>query len=252
MTMLAEERRTKILALLHAKGVVTVAELAQDCNVANETIRRDLDVLDRQGLLKRIHGGAQLIQNDLEIPFDIRKQTNVDEKRRIAKKAVRFVSPGDTLFLDISSTALFFAKELSGLQNITVITNSVRIAHEFINKKELTFISTGGILRPNSYSLVGPLTNNAVRNYRADIFFTSCRGFSLRHGVSDSNELENEVKKTMLSRSAKLYLLMDHTKINKVGLTQFATINDIHAIISDDKISEGDAQLIREAGIKLF
>jgi DeoR/GlpR family transcriptional regulator of sugar metabolism len=192
------------------------------------------------------------LKSKQEIPFDMRSETNVEEKRSIAVKAARFVEPGDTLFLDISSTAMYFAREISHIKDITVVTNSVIIALEFIDKKDVTLISTGGTLRPNSYSLVGPLATGAVKNYRADKFFCSCRGFSLEHGVSDSNELENEVKRAMFQQSSKLYLLMDHSKYGETGLARFAAAEDIDILFTDDGMPAGQLQELRNAGLTVL
>lgn len=250
--MLAAERRNRIVRLLSSTGTVTVSQLSDEFGVTAETIRRDLDILEQENLLRRIHGGAVALQNRQEVPFDIRSETNVEEKRLIAQKAARSVEPGDTLFIDISSTAMFFAKEICKIPDITVITNSLIIALEFIDKKDVTLISTGGTLRPNSYSLVGPLANTAIKNYRADKFFCSCRGFSLDHGVSDSNELENEVKKTMLQQSSKLYLLMDHSKFGETGLAQFANAADIDVLFCDNRLAEEDLRAIKMAGVTVL
>ena len=133
--MLAAERRNRIVRLLSSTGTVTVSQLRDEFGVTAETIRRDLDILEQENLLRRIHGGAVALQNRQEVPFDIRSETNVEEKRLIAQKAARFVEPGDTLFIDISSTAMFFAKEICKIPDITVITNSLIIALEFIDKK---------------------------------------------------------------------------------------------------------------------
>lgn len=252
MRVLAEERRRQILAMLNARGSVHVSELSASFGVTEETIRRDLDTLDARNLLRRIHGGAVALQSRQEVPFDVRRQTNVEEKRQVAAKAARLVEPGDTLFLDISSTVMFLAKELANMKDITVITNSARIALEFIDKNDVTLISTGGILRPNSYSLVGPLANDAASKYYADKFFSSCRGFSIKYGATDSNELESEVKRSMVKRSSRLYLLMDHTKLNDIGLTQFASVDEIDTIICDDGIDEDSTRAIGEIGINLL
>ena len=250
--MLAEERRRQIIALLNLRGSIQVSELSSSFSVTEETIRRDLDILNGRNLLKRTHGGAVALQSRHEVPFDVRKQVNIEEKRQIAAKAAGLVQPGDTVFLDISSTAMFLAKELSNMKDITVIANSTRIVLEFIDKKDITFISTGGILRPNSYSLVGPLANDAVSKYYADKFFSSCKGFSLKHGATDSNELESEVKKNMMRRSSSLYLIIDHTKLDETGLIQFASVDEIDTIICDDGIDEQSARSIREAGKNLL
>jgi len=107
--MLAEERRRQIIALLNSRGSIQVSELSSSFNVTEETIRRDLDILNGKNLLKRTHGGAVALQRRHEVPFDVRKQANIEEKRQIAAKAARLVEPGDTVFLDISSTAMFLA-----------------------------------------------------------------------------------------------------------------------------------------------
>lgn len=236
--MLAEERRQKILALLNSKGSIQVADLSKRLKVTEETIRRDLEVLKNRNLLKRIHGGAIAIQNQQEIPFNIRKQKNIEEKQIIAEKAVKLIKPGDTIFLDISSTVMFLAKKLAELSDITIITNSTKVVLEFANNKNITVISTGGILRANSYSLVGPLANKALSNYFADKFFSSCNGVSVKYGATESNELEKEVKINMLKRAKQHILLVDHSKFNKVGLSQFASLDDIDIIVSDNSVNK--------------
>lgn len=249
--MLAEERRQKILSLLNSKGSIQVADLSKRLKVTEETIRRDLEILKNRNLLKRIHGGAIAIQNQPEIPFNIRKQKNVEEKKIIAEKAVKLIKPGDIIFLDISSTVMFLAKKLAELavNDITIITNSATVVLEFANNKNITVISTGGILRANSYSLVGPLANKALSNYFADKFFSSCNGISVKYGATESNELEKEIKINMLKRANQHILLVDHSKFNKVGLSQFASLDDIDIIVSDDSVNKSIKDEFEAKGI---
>jgi DeoR family fructose operon transcriptional repressor len=246
--MLAEERRNQIINILESKGNVQVSDLSDFFAVTDETIRRDLDILKDKNLLKRTHGGAMALPNKQEISYDIRKNKNIQEKQQIAKKAAALVKPGDTIFLDISSTAMFLAKELFKMKDITIITNSAYIVFNFIDNKDVTLISTGGTLKPNSYSFVGPLAKEAVNKYFVDKFFSSCKGFSLKYGATESNDLENEVKKNMLQRSNRLFLLVDYTKINEIGLAQFASLEEIDTIIFDDKIDSSFINLLKNSG----
>lgn len=249
--MLAEERRQEILRLLDNKDSVHVSDLSKTLDVTEETIRRDLDVLDKRKLLKRIHGGAvPLVSNNKnELSFNIRQNKKIKEKKQIATKAIKLIAEGDTIFLDASSTSLFLAKELKKTQNITVVTNSIRIIFELSDLNNITVISTGGILRPNSLSFVGPLANETLKKYFADKIFASCKGISVNYGATDSNELEIEVKQNMIKQSKKLIILSDHSKVNEIGLTQFASIEEIDTLITDELVDKNSLKNFEKAGL---
>lgn len=237
--MLAEERRQEILKIVNNQGSVHVTELSNLLNVTEETIRRDLETLDEQKELKRTHGGAVALEsNKLELSFNLRKDKNIEEKKEIARKAIELIEPGDTIFMDASSTSLYLAREMTDLQHITVITNSVGIIFTLTENKNINIISTGGTLRPNSLSFVGPLTCDTIGNYFADKMFASCKGLSPLHGATDSNELEIEVKKKMIVQSKKTFILADSSKFEHVGLSQFASLEQIEKIITNCKQSE--------------
>lgn len=253
--MLAEERRQEILRILNIEGSVHVKELSKTLEVTEETIRRDLEVLNNKKLLKRTHGGAIPLKNNeknLELSFNIRTEKNVEEKQIIATKAVSLINEGETIFLDASSTSLFLARELNKFRNITVLTNSIRIVYELTNNNNITVISTGGILRSNSLSFVGPLANDTIKKYYADKFFASCKGISTEHGATDSNELEIEVKKNMLNQAREIIILADYTKFEEIGLTQFASINQINTIITDNSISNNMKNSFEKMGIEIL
>ncbi|MFW6287820.1 MAG: DeoR/GlpR family DNA-binding transcription regulator [bacterium] len=237
--MLAVERRHEILKILNNKGSVHVTEISKILRVTEETIRRDLDILNDRKLLQRTHGGAISIEdNKSELSFNIRKEKNVEEKDKIASKAVNLINNGDTIFLDASTTSMYLAAQLKNFTDLTIVTNSVRIILELVENTNINIIATGGILRANSLSYVGPLTNEAIKKYYADKFFTSCKGISIEHGATDSNEMEIEIKKLMSKQAQKLIVLADYSKFDQVGLSQFATFDDIDTIITDDNIDE--------------
>jgi DeoR family fructose operon transcriptional repressor len=253
--MLAEERRQRILEELNNNGSIQVTDLSRLFDVTEETIRQDLKKLEKKNLLKKIHGGAISIkqkESKVELSFDIRKEKNIISKRKIAKKAAEFVDVGDTIFMDASSTALFLANKLIDSRNITVITSSNRIVSELAKNKNITVISTGGLLRPNSLSFVGPVANNTLKKYHANKAFISCQGISLEHGITNSNELEIEIKQNMIARASKVFLLADRTKFNKIGLTQFASTEEIDKIITDDSIEESILNSFHKVGKKII
>ncbi|QTL96727.1 DeoR family transcriptional regulator [Iocasia frigidifontis] len=252
--MLAEERRQEILRLLDNKDSVHVSDLSKILDVTEETIRRDLDVLDKKKLLKRIHGGAvPLVSNSKnELNFNIRQNKKIKEKKQIAAKAIELIEEGDTIFLDASSTSLFLARELKKTQNITVVTNSIRIIFELSDLNNITVISTGGILRPNSLSFVGPLANETLKKYFADKIFASCKGIAVDYGATDSNELEIEVKQNMIKQSKKVIILSDHSKVNEIGLTQFASIEEIDTLITDELVDKNSLKNFEEAGLTVL
>lgn len=237
--MLAAERRREIIKLINNKGIVHVAELGNTFEVTEETIRRDLDILQSNNQLKRIHGGAVSLQTEeTDLSFDTRKEKNVNEKKEIAIKAAKFIQPGDTIFLDASSTSLFLARELDSTKNITIITNSIRIVYELADNTNINLISTGGILNPKTLSLVGPLANQSISKYFADKLFASCKGISIEHGATDSYDLEIEVKKRMIKQAREVIIMADHSKFNEIGLTRFASLDNINKIISDSRLSK--------------
>ena len=147
--MLAIERRNTILSRLTEDGKVIVADLSRLFNVTEETIRRDLEKLENEGLAKKTYGGAVLNQNqnNIDLPFTVRKETNVSEKRMVAQKTAELIKDGDYIMLDASSTAIFVAKEIKNRKNITLITNSVEILLEMADKEDWRVLSTGGSLK---------------------------------------------------------------------------------------------------------
>ncbi|RCW61073.1 MULTISPECIES: DeoR/GlpR family DNA-binding transcription regulator [Halanaerobium] len=251
--MLAEERRQRILEKINIDGTVHVSDLSEELDVTEETIRRDLDVLDERELLSRIHGGAVAIETNskAELSFNVRENKMKNSKTEIAKKAVNLIEEGETIFLDASTTAMYLARELANLNNLTVITNSIKIMMELIDYDNITVISTGGTLRSNSFSFVGPLANETVKKYFADKIFASCKGITVQHGATDSNELEIEVKENMIKQTNEIIILADHCKLNQTGLAKFVNFEDIDTLITD---SNADIKIIDEfesAGLKV-
>ncbi|MCX7711509.1 MAG: DeoR/GlpR family DNA-binding transcription regulator [Clostridia bacterium] len=237
--MFGVERRSKILSLLNEKKSITVQEAAEGFGVTEETIRRDLKVLEGQGLLMRTHGGAVLADDSkAEAPLEIRQGINIKGKDAIGREAAKLVKDGDTIILDASTSSLFVARHIKDRVGVTVITNAEKVVLELSDCEEITVICTGGTLRHKSLSYVGRAAESMLSNYHADMVFLSCKGFSPDKGFTDSNEQESDIRKLMIACSEKVIYLCDHTKFDKVGYVTTARLTDTDIFISDSSISQ--------------
>ena len=197
--MLAIERRNEILEKLQTDRRVVVSELSQIYEVSEETIRRDLDKLVNDGYAIKSYGGAVINENmNIDLPFNIRKNRNVIGKQRIAEMVAKVVQDGDSIMLDASSTAVYIAKGLKDKKNLTLITNSMEIVIELLDMSDWRVLSTGGVSREGSFALVGTQTNRMLQSYHADKAIISCKGLDMAAGLTDSDELLADNKRTML------------------------------------------------------
>jgi len=247
--MFALERQKRILEMLNANGAVWVSKLSVELGVTEETVRRDLEKLEKQEALLRTHGGAIPIQDSsYELSLEKRKQTNSDIKERLAKEAAKHILPGDTIFLDSSTTTFFIAKEIKKLRNITVITNSLRIINELSGTELIKVLTVGGLIS-NNQSLVGSLAESTIENnYFADKFFFSSKGINADIGVLESNEQECFIKQKILLNANEKYYLCDSSKIGKVGFYKLAPIEAIDYFITDSALSDEYVEKFTESG----
>ncbi|AIQ69292.1 DeoR/GlpR family DNA-binding transcription regulator [Paenibacillus graminis] len=250
--MLAAERRKKIIDLVHQDKRVLVSDLSRMFEVTEETIRRDLEKLEKDGILSRTYGGAMLNRHTNEdLPFVTRNALNTDMKRNIALKALDLINDGDTLMVDPSSTAFEFLKLLGNKNNLTVITNSINILHEFASSG-MNIISSGGSLRHRSLSLVGPVAHDTIRRYNVDTAVISCKGIDMERGITDSNEPECELKKHMLRQAQKVVLLADHTKFDKTAFTRLVDLSSIDVLITDRRPAQPWLTRLAEENIEVL
>jgi DeoR/GlpR family transcriptional regulator of sugar metabolism len=249
--MLIAERHREILNILQRDGSVRVTELARTFQVTEETVRRDLEKLEIDGRLQRSHGGAVSISNNgREIPLTEREVRQQAEKKAIGHAAALRVQPGDSIFIDASSTALAFARVLPD-SHLTVLTNALKVALELSNRPHVRVIGTGGLLAPESLSFVGPLTEKLLSDYHVDKLFFSCKGVDYERGISESNELQGALKNKLLSISTERYLLADHTKFGVRGLTRFADFSDVTEIITDKNTPAAIITQLQSRGVKV-
>ncbi len=250
--MFALERQKKIMEMLASEGAVSVSRLSAELSVTEETVRRDLEKLEKQGSLRRTHGGAVTVdENTNEASLEKRKATNVVEKQKIAKIAAREIKEGDTIFLDASTTTFFMAKELKAMRNITVITNSLRVIVELDGIEHIKVISVGGVLS-NNQSFIGTLAENSIaENYVASKVFFSSKGITTEVGILESNEQECGIKKKMLKNSKHKYYLCDKSKLGGVGFVKLAQLDEIDCMITDAKPDGALMEKFKELEVKV-
>ena len=251
--MLAIERRREILARLNANGKVIVTELAKEFDVTEETIRRDLDRLDKEGLASKTYGGAVTKRNAaLDLPYNVREIANVEEKKMISEKVSELISDGDRLMLDSSSTALYIVKKLKDKKGLTIITNSVKILIELADKNDWTVLSTGGVLKNGAMSLNGSSAEKMIGSYYVDAEICSCKGLDTELGITDSNEKDTLIKQAMFASAEKKILALDSEKFDKKSFVKVCSVNKIDIIVTDRAPSEKWIRFCEEADVDLI
>lgn len=232
--MFALERQNKILEILDREGSVSVSKLSTLLEVTEETVRRDLEKLEKKEALTRTHGGAVPIsESSYELSLEKRKHTNSEAKQKIAHEAVKYVMSGDTIFLDASTTTFFMAKELKKMKNITVITNSLRVINELVGCENIKVISIAGMTSANQ-SFVGSVAEDIIGKYffASKLFFSS-KGITADVGVLESNEQECGIKKKMIENSSHRFYLCDSSKIGRIGFEKLCGFDKINTIITN-------------------
>ncbi len=251
--MLAIERRNAILARLNAQGKVIVADLSREFDVTEETIRRDLEKLDNEGLAKKTYGGAVLNQNlNSDLPFKERKRTNVELKQRIADKIAELINDGDYIMLDASSTAVYVAQRIKNHKNITLITNSVEILIELADKDDWNILSTGGALRKGALSLVGTSAERMIRGFHVNLAVCSCKGIDINMGITDSNEKDSEIKQAIFGAASKKILAIDSTKFDKISFVRVGEADGVDVVVTDAEPPKHWIEYFEDKGIDLI
>lgn len=237
--MLALERRNLILEKLQEEKRVVVSELSQLFSVSEETIRRDLEKLEKEGIATKSYGGAVLNEGtSIDMPFNVRKKENVSGKQRIGELAASMIHDGDHIILDASSTAVFIAKAIKDKENLTVITNSIEIIIELSDVSDWNIICSGGSLKEGYLALVGPRTGDSFSSFNADKAFLSCKGIDMEKGVTDGNELFSQAKQMMMKSARETILAIDSSKFDRIAFSRLCDAEAINTVITDERPAE--------------
>ena len=233
-----DERRGIIVNFLEKEGKIRVEDLADRLKVSQVTIRKDLDTLEKRGLLERSHGNAVFSQQSrFNIAFLEKLQMQAPAKELIARTAVSYIHEGDSIILDSGTTTLSLAQALVGkFQSLFVITNSVPVALE-LSKSGYELLLVGGQVRSHSLALIGPMGVKNLESFHVDRAFMGTSGISLSHGFSTPDSLDAQMKHAMIRIADKAYVLTDSSKFGHNCMVSFARCSDIHLTLTDSGIS---------------
>ena len=238
--MLARQRQARIVDEVRRRGGVRVSDLTSLLDVSDMTVRRDLEELDRRGLVHKVHGGAVLATNSAEEPgFEAKSVRERPEKSALAVAAAGLVGPGQALAISAGTTTSALATALASIPDITVVTNSVRVAEAFTGTAgpaRQTVVLTGGVRTPSD-ALVGPVAVSSLRSLHVDAFFMGVHGMDVRAGFSTPNLLESETNRAMIERSRRLIVCADSSKWGVVGLSSMAGLSEAAVLVTDSGLS---------------
>jgi len=249
----APERQEQIAQIVVDAGRVRVTELAVQFGVSPVTIRKDLFVLDGEGRLIRTHGGAIAPRGTSrpEPAFEVRERLQRDEKSRIGAAAARLIVDGDSIVFDASTTALYVARHLKqrSWHQLTVVTNSIRIALELAGHPGITVLMLGGRVRSEALSVVGPLGDGVFRRVNVQKAFVGAVGLTMDSGLSDAMEEEAQIKRSMVTAAREVYALVDHTKFGRTASATFCRTDRLDGILTDEAAPSDMVTAIRDLGV---
>ena len=251
-------RQEQLIDLLRTDTVLTIRDLSDRLNVSQLTIRRDLEALEDEGVIRRIHGGAKFIMapqqamDKGEVSFNIRRHSRVDEKRAIARAVLPFIENGQVIIQDASTTTLFLAQMLPDDLYITIITHSAFLPIELSARQNIQVISTGGVLHGTSLCYLGFEAETTVGQFHAHKAIFGAKGVTLHEGCTDAHFSEVKLKAAMAQRAQELWILADHSKIGNIALASFASLSRIHTLVTDEKADKEIVQMFQKKGVNVI
>lgn len=253
--MFLQQRLDQIEELILVEGKVLVKDLSDKFKVSESMIRKDLKMLEQQGRLKRTYGGAishRSLVHDQGLSHRIHQ--DLDKKSKIAKKAVQFIEEGDVIFLDISSMNYAFAKTLSGLnKRLTIVTNMIEIPPLFSANIFVEVVVIGGQYHATLGGMVGALANEQIARCKFDKCFIGVGGINVKDNrISNFNSEESILKKTVIKSSKEVFVLVDNDKFNQEGSYQFATLQEITYLITDEKLEPSLKEQLKLIDVKVI
>lgn len=251
--MFAEERRKNIVKILEIKKRASVNELSDEFDVSRATIRRDLSELEKNGFLRRTHGGAILSgSSKLEPSFEEKEDRFAGEKIAIGKKAAEIIKDGDTIYLDAGTTTRQIIEFLKTKKNLTIVTNALHIIKKI---KEINLncelVVVGGNFKWTTEAMIGPMAEDFLQDLRVDKAFVGANGFNIKDGATTPDPKEGKMKEIALDIAAENFLIFDQSKWEEVYFYRFAETNQVDFIITDD-IERDKRKFLEENKVKII
>jgi DeoR/GlpR family transcriptional regulator of sugar metabolism len=245
--MRTDQRRREIVRQLYLTGYAEARELAEALGVDSSTIRRDLDQLARAGHVQRTHGGARLVAGAVDLPYELKEREHLAAKAAIGAAGALLVADGDRVLLDSGSTTYELAKELRGRQDLTIVTNDLRIAQLVAGFPGVHLLVTGGELLRSTYTLVGDRAVEFVRELSVDHSFLGADAIDVASGITNTNTLEVPLKRAMIEVAGAAVVLADSSKFGQRALVRVAGIAEVDVVITDDGLPAGVAAQFGDA-----
>lgn len=251
--VIINKRQEEILKELDKSGHVNVADLCEILNVSTVTIRKDLNFLENENLLHRTHGGASkkpiyAFERDLSD----KEGLQVEQKKQIAKEALKYINNFDYIILGSGSNIHYLAQIISGFQKLTVITPSLKVSLELSKEVNVDTIQLGGDVRKSSNSVIGPISEAILKEFSCNKLFLGADGLHLDFGLSTSNASEAHLNQVMISLAEKVIVLVDSTKMNVRGFGKICNLDKIDVLITDDGIDIETKTKLEEIGVEVI
>jgi DeoR family transcriptional regulator, aga operon transcriptional repressor len=242
----------RVLALLGERGSVSVAEVARELNFSTASIRRDLQLLEEQRLLVRTHGGAVAQGVTYELPLRYRAGRQQEQKRMIAAEAAsRVGAERATVGLSGGTTTTEVARALMDRSELTVVTNALNIASELVVRPRIRLVVTGGVARPESYELCGPLGEAALLEVNLDLAIVGVDGITAEAGLTTHQDVEAHTNHVMINRASHVVVVADSTKIGRVAFARIAAVDEVHELITDAGADESQVRALEASGLRV-
>lgn len=242
--MFSVERHESIIRLLKNDRVVSVQDIARAISASPATVRRDLETLEKNGLVRRVYGGAMLAKANKDVPLSMREGVHTAEKSVIGRQAAALVKENDVIMLDASSTVYSMVQYLAEFRNILAITTGLKTAMA-LSERHVKTLVTGGVLIDNSYSFIGKHAEELIESVNADTLFFSCRGVSADGRLNDSSMEESQLRQMMFAHAKRRVFLADSSKIGKEYFYTLAGLEQIDDFICEAPLPQGWAQRLR-------
>jgi DeoR/GlpR family transcriptional regulator of sugar metabolism len=250
--VLPSQRRQAVLRRLTALGEVGFGDLAEEFDVSEMTIRRDVETLESEGLARRVRGGAiSVVSRSYEPPFAVRATTSADAKAVIGAAAARLVNDGDTVIIDVGTTTLELARALHGRRGLIVVTASLPVALELGSDPDIRVVVTGGQVRQGELSLTGGMAEEAFTTMNCDLAFIGVAGICATPGLTEYNPDDARVKRAAIDAARRAIVLADTSKLGKVTFSTVAPLSAIDALVTDAPAGNPDVREIAAAGVDI-
>lgn len=246
------ERRSRIQKLVQAQGFVTIEHLAREFDVTPQTVRRDINILSREGLIQRFHGGAGMGFSTENVAYTERKIMCYQEKQQIARMVAQHIPEHASLFINIGTTTEAVAQALADHHKLTVITNNLNVANILSGNENFEVLVAGGLLRPRDGGLIGQATIDFIQQFKVDFGIIGISGIDFDGTLLDFDYREVRAARTIIDNSRKVFLVTDHSKFGRNAMVRLASINEIHALFTDQQPPAPIVEAIAKAEVQLF